>query len=193
MGDFRLEDLWAIIQGLFIVTCLLFGCMALIALWPKIKQCGLSFWYRYVAFQWHGYLADTAHKGVRSFRIIALENRARRALRDYVETAPEPEPRCSLATPDMNAIEPPVRGSLNPDELALNADELAAVQKMIYHKLTVARPSKSSTIQAGFGVSRGGSQLYQRASLIYDALFGQPDPAVETPIARRRTHARFHG
>lgn len=92
------------------------------------------------------------------------------------------------------AAEPKQVPTIDPELAAnLSSEERAAVQKMIQHKLTAARPSKSTTIQAGFGVSRGGSQLYQRASLIYDALFGQPDPAIETPIARRRTQARFHG
>lgn len=101
----------------------------------------------------------------------------------YVNTAAlsedEPEPLCSSPVPHMNAIEPDMSSSLNPAELVLNADEVAAVIRMIEHNKTAAKPSKSSTIQAGFGVSRGGSQLYQRASAIYDALFGPPVPAVQ--------------
>jgi hypothetical protein len=98
------------------------------------------------------------------------------------EYEPEPEPPRSLDIPHMNHVEPPVRGSLNPAELRLNADEVAAVSRMIEHNKTAAKPSKSSTIQAGFGVSRGGSQLYQRASAIYDAFFGMPAPAVPSAL-----------
>jgi hypothetical protein len=90
----------------------------------------------------------------------------------------EPEPPRSIDIPHMNHVEPSVRGSLNQAELRLNADEVAAVARMIEHNKTAVKPSKSSTIQAGFGVSRGGSQLYVRASAIYDAFFGAPTPAV---------------
>jgi len=92
--------------------------------------------------------------------------------------ADEPEPRRSDAIPLLNATEPQMNGSVNPAELALNAAEVQALQRMIAHNKTAAKPSKSSTIQAGFGVSRGGSPTYVRASLIYDALFGPVAPAV---------------
>jgi hypothetical protein len=98
------------------------------------------------------------------------------------EHEPEPEPRRSSDIPHMNHVEPSVRGSLNPAELRLNADEVAAIARMIEHNKTAIKPSKSSTIAAGFGASRGGSQLYQRASAIYDALFGAPAPAVPTTL-----------
>lgn len=103
----------------------------------------------------------------------------------------EPEPPRSLSAPLLNPIEPDEPAFTNADELHLNADEIVAVARMIKHNATAAKPSKTSTIQAGFGVSRGGSPLYQRASLIYDTLFGQPEPAVTTPIAGRRTPAKF--
>jgi hypothetical protein len=90
----------------------------------------------------------------------------------------EPEPLSSSDFPLPAAEEPQTNRSLNLSELALNADEVAALQRMIDHNKTAAKPSKSSTIQAGFGVSRGGSTTYQRASMIYDALFGAPAPAV---------------
>jgi hypothetical protein len=91
----------------------------------------------------------------------------------------EVEPRGSAAISRTNPVEPDLNGSLNPVELALNADEVAAVARMIEHKITAKRATKSSAIQAGFGVSRGGSQTYLRASTIYDALFGAPAPAVQ--------------
>lgn len=92
---------------------------------------------------------------------------------------PEPAPHHSIAIPHMNHVEPDPNRSLNPVELQLNADEVAAVARMIEHKMTAIKPTKSNTIQAGFGVSRGGSQAYLRASAIYDALFGTPAPAVQ--------------
>lgn len=100
---------------------------------------------------------------------------------------PEPEPARSAPEPSGTAF----AGSGNQDDLTLNADEIEAVARMIKHNTTAVKPSKSSTIQAGFGVSRGGSAAYVRASLIYDKFFGQPEPAVTTPIAGRRTRARF--
>lgn len=91
------------------------------------------------------------------------------------ESLAEPEPARSASEPRGTAF----AGSLNAGELRLNADEIAAVRRMIEHKMTAVKPSKSSTIQAGFGVSRGGAALYQRASLIYDTLFGSPEPVVQ--------------
>lgn len=61
--------------------------------------------------------------------------------------------------------------------LTLNAEEVEALTRMIEHKIRAAKPTKSSTIQAGFGVSRGDSPRYRRASLIYDTLFAPPVPA----------------
>ena len=87
------------------------------------------------------------------------------------------EPR-SNDFPLPAAIEPRANGSENPAELRLSPAEVTAIHRMIRHNATAAKPSKSSTIQAGFGVSRGGSPAYQRASLIYDALFGVPAPAI---------------
>lgn len=91
----------------------------------------------------------------------------------------EPEPLGSAVFPLPNGVEPDMNGSQNAFDLRLNAAEVAALQRMIIHNKTAAKPSKSSTIQAGFGVSRGGSAAYQRASLIYDTLFGPPLPAVQ--------------
>jgi len=98
------------------------------------------------------------------------------------EEGSEPEPPRSSDIPHMNHAEPRSGDSLNPAELRLNADEVAAIARMIEHNKTAAKPSKSRTIQAGFGVSRGGSQLYVRASAIYDALFGAPAPAVPSAL-----------
>lgn len=75
--------------------------------------------------------------------------------------------------------EPETNGSGTAPELYLNASEVTALHRMIDHNKTAAKPSKSSTIQAGFGVSRGGSAAYTRASLIYDIFFGPPAPAVK--------------
>lgn len=108
-----------------------------------------------------------------------------------VQATNEPEPPRSIAGSRVNHEEPRSSGSQNEPELVLNADEIEAIGRMIRHNATAAKPSKSSTIQAGFGVSRGGSSAYVRASLIYDSLFGQPEPAVVTPIAGRATRAPF--
>lgn len=129
--------------------------------------------------------------GYRASRAAEIERPARerpalpthRMLRPMARTAPvrarEPEPRRSRDFPLLNGAEPQSIGSVNPLDLVLNADEVIAVARMIDHNRTAAKPSKSSTIQAGFGVSRGGSAAYTRASLIYDTLFGPPAPAVK--------------
>jgi hypothetical protein len=66
---------------------------------------------------------------------------------------------------------------------SLTNDELGGVRRMItYHKETLAlgeQPTKSGAILAGFNRKRGGSSEYIRASDIYDALFGAPEPAVK--------------
>ena len=68
---------------------------------------------------------------------------------------------------------------------SLTIEELSAVQAMARHRETVmARgetPTKSGSILAGFGVKRGGTQRYERASEIYDALFGAPVPLTHYP------------
>lgn len=91
----------------------------------------------------------------------------------------EPDEPRSDHFPLLNGVEPQVNGSENPVELHLNAAETTALHRMIEHNKTAVKPSKSSTIQAGFGVSRGGSEAYKRASLIYDTLFGMPPPAIK--------------
>jgi hypothetical protein len=62
----------------------------------------------------------------------------------------------------------------NPAEpivLALSNEECQAIARMIIHRSTAERFTKASAINAGFGVSKGGSIRYKRASEIYDALF----------------------
>lgn len=98
----------------------------------------------------------------------------------FVIAAQVTNPNASVRAeiPLLNGLEPHAEPFVNRPELALNAEEITAVARMIEHNRTAAKPSKSSTIAAGFGVSRGGSDTYKRASAIYDALFGQPAPAV---------------
>lgn len=117
------------------------------------------------------------------------------AVKEYVaipgESAPEPEPQGSPDFPLLNGDEPRSPGSLNPGDLLLNAAEITAISRMIEHNKTAAKPSKSSSIQAGFGISRGGSSAYQRASAIYDLLFGPPEPAVKyRPLTPEQTAMR---
>lgn len=119
-----------------------------------------------------------ARRQVRRRPRLRVRLMSRSNLRTIARTASEPEPRRSVEIPLLNGAEPQSIGSVNPLELALNAAEVIAVARMIEHNRTAAKPSKSSTIQAGFAVSRGGSPAYIRASLIYDTLFGPPAPAV---------------
>lgn len=65
--------------------------------------------------------------------------------------------------------------------LELSPQEVAAVSKMIEHKASAEKPTKASTIWAGFAIKKGESTRYKRASEIYDNLFVvQPEfPALE--------------
>ena len=73
----------------------------------------------------------------------------------------------------------------------LNLEECAAVAKMIEHKTTAEKPTKASTVWAGFGVKKGDSAKYRRASEIYDALFVlQPEPRYPSdPVIEARREA----
>ena len=104
---------------------------------------------------------------------------SRQAARIVTNADANPNATVQASFPLLNGVEPQSEPFVNRAELHLNADEIAAVARMVDHNRTAAKPSKSSTIGAGFGVSRGGSQAYQRASAIYDALFGPPAPAVQ--------------
>lgn len=110
---------------------------------------------------------------------VALGWLVRQYDRFMARFAAEPEPSGSAAFPLLNGDEPDEPRSLNPAELLLNAAEIAAIHRMIEHNKTAAKPSKSSSIQAGFGVARGGSAAYTRASELYDALFGPVAPAIK--------------
>jgi len=138
-------------------------------------------------------LLDTIHDAARVAR-SGLAHAAYRGLLGVpipdAVLAPRIENELVDAEPDVGdfplpaAIEPQMEPRTEPQELVLNATEVIAVARMIGHNKSAAKPSKSSTIAAGFGVSRGGSAAYQRASVIYDALFGPPPPAI---VYRDRT------
>lgn len=91
---------------------------------------------------------------------------------------PEPEPE----NPPNPALE---RQNLErTGAFALNPEECAAVARMIEHKVTAEKPTKASIIWAGFGLKKGASAKYQRASEIYDALFVIPPPEDSYPTLR---------
>jgi hypothetical protein len=107
-----------------------------------------------------------------------------RRLENYTEIEPEnePEPLANLALQS--------RTNDRTGAFVLNPDECAAVAKMIEHKVTAEKPTKASIIWAGFGIKKGDSAKYKRASEIYDALFIIPPPADPYPTLnaeRRRT------
>lgn len=91
---------------------------------------------------------------------------------------PEPEPE----NPPNPALE---RQNLDgTGAFALNPEECAAVARMIEHKTTAEKPTKASIVWAGFGLKKGSSAKYQRASEIYDALFVIPPPDDPYPTLR---------
>lgn len=107
----------------------------------------------------------------------------------------EPDRRDLWANERTNEPEPEPNAALESgtDErtgaFVLNPDECAAIHKMIEHKVTAENPTKASIIWAGFGLKKGDSAKYKRASAIYDALFVAP--VIHTPIANRPTTAKF--
>lgn len=140
---------------------------------------------------------------VAGFAMLALryinwrENMSSRGVRSVPLHSPYTYQETAQTWPNERTNEPP-----NPGEPAserrtddrtgafvLNLDECAAVARMIDHKTTAEKPTKASTIWAGFGLKKGDSVKYKRASLIYDTLFVAP-PSL-TPIAERATDARF--
>ena len=58
--------------------------------------------------------------------------------------------------------------------------------RMIAHNKTAAKPTKSSSIEAGFGLKRGGGPAYARASAIYDRLFAAPSAALYPTLTAER-------
>lgn len=86
-----------------------------------------------------------------------------------------------------------------PFGFALSEAEIMSVQKMGHYIMSTARlgrvPSKSGAILAGFGIKRGASPRYERASLVYDTIFGPPKPAVDYPERtpeQEATHKALH-
>ncbi len=120
----------------------------------------------------------------------ALLRAARAVMSRYLQ--PRPAPTNVRYLDDYTAFgsenEPaePVRQAQNPQNLPrtsaflLTAEECAAVARMIEHKAAAERPTKASVIWAGFGLKKGDSAKYKRASEIYDALFIIP-PSVLFP------------
>lgn len=90
------------------------------------------------------------------------------------------EPR----TEPQNPIEPAVqsRTALRPGSFVLEPEELVGVARMILHKCSAERPTKASTIEAGFGVKKGDSAKYKRASLLYDMFFVIPPTEKYRPL-----------
>ncbi len=91
------------------------------------------------------------------------------------EPEPEPEPLPNLALTS--------RTDNRTETFALDAAERLAVIKMIYHKTSDPKATKASAILAGFGVKKGDSAAYRRASAIYDALFVLPAPPIGPQFA----------
>lgn len=83
---------------------------------------------------------------------------------------------------------------LGTSAFVLTAQESAAVARMIEHKATAEKPTKASIIWAGFGIKKGDSARYKRASEIYDNLFVlQPDfPALEANRQSRWEPEQVH-
>jgi len=83
---------------------------------------------------------------------------------------PEPEPP-NLPNPASESRTDDRTGAF-----ALDDAERLAVTKMIYHKASDPKATKASAVYVGFGVKKGDSAAYRRASAIYDALFVLPEP-----------------
>lgn len=80
----------------------------------------------------------------------------------------------------------PVRSVQRAGDLVLNSEEIAGIARMISHNRSAVKPTKSSTIAAGFGVNRGGTERYRRASQLYDLMFSAPVEILYPTLAEQR-------
>lgn len=109
--------------------------------------------------------------------------RDERLIRAAFEREPEPENLPNLASERQNLE--------RTGAFILNLEECAAIARMIEHKVTAEKPTKASIIWAGFGLKKGASAKYQRASEIYDALFVIPPEPNPYPALSAQQRQRW--
>lgn len=191
MGDLRLEDLGAIVEGLGIVVLILFGGMALIALWPKIKTtAGLLF--RVGAWRMAPSLSTLAddlreralrRRRVRAFRAALMIRRTREGLRqgrDYVEQGPRTA-QANERTERTNERSP---HDLLWEEFLLDRSRERVVALLVEEDFTV------SEIR---GLLKGESAVIgQEIEAARQRLGKAPGQPYRTPIADRPTDARYY-
>jgi len=174
MGDFRLEDLGAIIQGLVIVGALLFGGMALVALWPKIGMLARATWHRFVFFSWGELMEWVADQGVNTF-----------------DGHEDDDPLPSIMTSS------PVKAPHTDIISVYTADDLRRAAARLTYRERIAvlaamrdddkKPYSANRIAAFLGGDRNGILAAVREERPVE----EESPAYTTPIAGRATSAQF--
>lgn len=157
------------------------GVRFVLALIAVVGLTGIAYLVLVVA-RWVRQRSETHYVTSRPLRSPQFEPVVRRYYPPF-DPEPEPEPEANAALERQN---PEETGAF-----VLNPEECAAVARMIEHKATAEKPTKASCIWAGFGLKKGASSRYQRASEIYDALFVIQEEVRVTPIAGRSTPAEF--
>lgn len=155
------------------------GVMFVLFLFGTVALAGIAYLVLIIA-RWHSNRVRYVQQPrVRSVRLAPTVQR----FYPLFDPEPEPEPEANPALERQN-----LEGT---GAFVLNLDECAAIARMIEHKTTAEKPTKASCIWAGFGLKKGASSKYARASEIYDALFIIPEEVQATPIAHRPTAAQF--
>jgi hypothetical protein len=188
MAEFRLEDLWAIIQGLIIVGVGLFVLYAIWALAPQISALTRAFWARHFNRSWWEdlliWLADQGG-GVNDYAYPPAYDMSSEAgwEDDDRPVAPMLQQNNNAATMDCNAL---------PENNALLLQRDAA---MVAKFVRAGVVGETKGLQIGFGVKPSStSTKYQEARDALKVELAKLDPpARTTPIAGRRTRAAFHG
>jgi len=185
--------MWDLIESIATVVIIV---LVIMSFWPKRYRTAVSHYTRRTARIAGDNLADL-WRALRplAYRLItgddapkAVERPSRTHRSNTNRTEPNTLVRDESPLPAAESEPNEPTGSVRGPApvLTLSADELAAVVRMIEHKRTAARPTKSSTIQAAFGVSRGGGATYGRASELYDRFFAAPAEAIYPTLAAER-------
>lgn len=160
---------------------------------PELDAFYAGVWF-FVAAMVYGYLSKVEYDGGPSrwerWRAAWLMSRSRGARPEPAsvqnhDDRPSSERTNERANAGSEAFIPPEPARTLGSAFVLTSAELDAVRAMAHHRETViARgevPTKSGSVLAGFGVKRGGTDRYLRASTIYDALYAPAESAPHFP------------
>lgn len=190
MGDFRLEDLWAIVQGLIIVGAVLFLLFAFIALWPQIITIARLL-FRVGAWRLTPALASLAtdlreRARAKPVHAAILTEQARQALRNVkpsqvvMSPVPSEPPRTEERTGRTNERSP---HDLLWGEFRLDRRRERLIAVLVEEDLTV---TEIRTLLKGESTTIG-----EEIEAARQRLGKAPSQPYTTPIAQRPTAAQF--